>query len=536
MKNNKIKYGRYESGTIIPFVVMLFVALVPMFGLAGDFTYGAMLRSDIEKAVDASVKAGKQGYKTFNRDPGLAVNDAARVFKMNITNQVSVADLQGSTGMDTPTTLTYNMIFTQADALNQIFQGQPITYTTTIDLNAKTITVSGSITQKPFFELGNTPVITITKQKSLVGNPKSIVLVVDDSAENNNRTIMSYIGSARRDDGMTMTTFTDVIFYQSQAPSGAASFTANGFTIDMLMLTEVVINTPNVDIPTTAQYTTTRPMYINDAARGWCTNNALSNAGLFRNALTGFRVSELAALMTITPQDQQLATTYANNLGTDPQVTAYFNQAATHIEPFGSVTFGIMAFINAFGTSTTHRLALVTFAATSDNFDTTQNISVSELQAGGSNKQIARTLPFNTFTTTYNTILNRATIVSAGGTGGMGDRMRITAYPDGTTDVRDGLLTAQNILASETTEKVVVLYVADAPTSSFASIGSTVASLVASGIRVYTVLNTFALTATEITNYTNQIQSNGGQTVLTASDPAALDNAFTSIANELTTY
>ncbi len=533
----KIKNIKRENqGTVIPFVVMLFVALVPMLGLAGDFTYSAMLRSDIERAVDSACKAGKQGYKTFNRDPGLAINDAARVFKMNITNQINVGDFQGSTGMDTPSTLSYNMVFTQSDGLSQIFQGQPITYTSNIDLTSKTITVTGSITQQPILAVGNNPTITITRQRSLVGNPKSIVLVVDDSREDRLKTVRTYIGTARRDDGMTMTTFTDVIFYQSQNTVAGSSFVANGFTIDMLMLTEVVINTPNFDIPTGATYTTGRPIYINDPARGWCTNNAADNTGLFRNILTGFRVSELATIMGLSAQDAQLATTWARNLGTSAQVTTYFNQAAPHIEPFGSVTFGIMAFINVFGTSTTHMLALITFAATADTLDTVQNFTAADLQSGGNNKQIARTLPFNTFTTTYNTILNRATIVSAGGVGTSADRMMITAYPNGTTDVRDGLLTAQSLLAGETTEKVVVLYVANDPTSSFASIGSTVASLVASSIRVYTVLNTAALTAGQTASYISQIESNGGQTVIQVSNPADIDDAFTQIADELITY
>ena len=535
--NNKIK--RNSSGVIIPIVVVFSLALIPMLGLAADFSYSGIVRSSLERAVDSAARAGKQGYLRYGYDPGLAVNEAARVFKMNIANTVVPGTFYSSTGTNTPTTLTYTNTFTTADGISGIFNSSSIALTVTTDLTLKTITVTGSLTQMSFFTNSDTPTITVSrKETGLTGTPKDIVLLVDVSQQNKLQTIMTYIGMGSRiaTGSMNMAdNYDDLIFYQSQADLMSMSFTANGYDIMDQALTDVVINTPDTDIPTSATYTTGKAVYVNDSSRGWVTNNATSNSGLSRQTLAGYRVSELASL-SVSTQDKELATTYNNNRGTSSQVASYFNQASSHIEPFGSVTYGIMAFTNTL-TSSSHSLALVTYESSSTSYSRTINDTDSDLQGSNAGKFLTITIPFYTLTTTFSNIVNNITISATSGTGSsMSDPLIVNSYPPGNTaDIDSGLLAAQSVLSASTNAKVIVLYAGAVPSHTWAALGSTVASLVSSDIKVYSVILTSNLTSSDITDFTTQIEGNGGQTIQFVSDPAALDDAFTTVANDLLT-
>ncbi len=526
------------SGSIIPLFAILLTALIGLIGLSTDLTYSGMVRSSIERACDASVRAGRQSYKKLGKDPGLALNDAARVFRMNIANQIGGANVVASTGYKTPTTLSYSYTYTTADGISNVFRGQSVSFQTDIDLTAQTITVTGMVTPQTFFSTNNQPV-TIYRLQYLIGSPKDIVLVVDLSREDRLKTFKTYVGTADRDDGMTTMTYNDVILYQAMSNKGAP-IVANGYTISGFNIRDVLYNTPGVDIDTAATYTDGFPCYKVDGARGWVTNNFPYDDTRLRTTLSGYRISELMALLgmgTISAADAAIETSYTNNQGTVAQIQAYFNQAAPHIESTASVQYGAMIFADELAGSLKHRFALVTYSTTAKTADWTQNFMAMDMETNNMSRQVTTTFPFYNFTTTFTDVSNKLAIVDNGGTGlTMASPLLLNGFPNSTTDIRDGLNAANSLFnsGSSTFERIVILFASNDPSHSYAVLGTTVANLVANGVTVYSIVLTLSLPPGEKASFQSAIENNGGEPVIFVDDPADVDNAFLTIADDIT--
>lgn len=544
----KIKYKnlirRNIAGTIIPLFALLLPLFIAFMGLASDLTYYGTLRSTLERATDASVRAGRQSYKHLGKDPGLAVNDAIRVFRMNILNTIGGGNYYASTGYKTPTILTYTQTFTQSDGLSTVFRGSSIDFTATIDLGAtaRTITVTSMLTPKPFF-LNIANPITISRLQYLIGSPKDIVLVVDISREDRLKTIKTYVGRADRNVAMGMaSTFDDVILFQTQSraniPPSITPPDANGYNLTNILIRDVINNTPGYDIPTAATYSDGTSIYRNDPPRGFVTNNYPDHSTLYRNTLTGNRISELSMLMGISAEDLTLAQSYSDNQAAGAQLATYFNRAAAHIEPIASLSYGAMVFADEIQGSLRHRFALVTYASNSQIFDWTDNWQATELEysnMGG--RSVVRTLPFSNFSTDFSAVANRLVVQTTGGQGSnMSDPFLINNYPNGTTDIRDALNNANSLFNSGSSafERIVILYASNDPQTGYAPVGTAVASLVANGVTVYSIVSTISLTPSDVTNFQTAIEGNGGEPVIFVTDPVDIDNAFLQVADDLT--
>ena len=172
---------------------------------------------------------------------------------------------------------------------------------------------------------------------------------------------------------------TDIILYQSQYKlrldkknnllpplSPGYQITANNMTIKIVSITDILINSPAVDIPKDAMYDNGQSVYVyNSDRKDYIPNTVNTNRKdvLFRTALSGIMISDLE-LSNASSEDQNLRLTF-NAHRNNPSIYAneYFNRAASYIEPISSATLAINSFIDTvrrYGAAAL-KLGLVTF-------------------------------------------------------------------------------------------------------------------------------------------------------------------------------
>lgn len=546
-RGQMIRCFRNSRGTILPMAVLLLTAIITATAFAVDLSYYGNVRSALEKATEAASVAGAQEYFRSQADAGMAIDEALRVYKMNISTETMIGMMHNPTGMGQPSTLTYSTTFTTADGLSQIFRDQPVMVTITTELARGKVTVISETSAKPYFAqmfTGNTT-IKVTKVSELP--PYDVVFVNDLSGSMRFATVNTYIGSASvRMIGQPLIlgmVYPDVVLYQSQSQSWGfgSEITANGLVTRIIAITDIVINTPGFDIPGNATYTNGRPVYINNPDRGFIVNTDRS-IGLRRTAITGYRVSELMSL-PISPEDQNLVQTYDDNRSqTISDVERYFNRAANFIEPHASAVFGVMSFVDTvriYG-SAALKLGLVTFESSSYLNDRTSDYLSPELRANALPKRQRRVAPYVDLTgpSGFNIIVDKLTIKSSSGNGSVAAPLMTTSYPDGGTNINAGLNNAKTTLDRSdrpSSEKIIILFTDGEPTShSFSALGTKVKELTNAGIKLYSIVLTLAVSQSSIDQFRYQIEQVGrGEPVIFISDPARLRDAFLQIADEL---
>lgn len=533
---------RNIRGIVIPTAALLSVALVSLCGIGVDISYYGILRSSVEKATEASSVAGAQEYFRSMADSGRAVNATLKVFKMNVSNDTMVDNYYSPTGPGNPSTLTYSKTFTTSDGISTLFRGSPVTVTIMTDLNRGKISVESKLTAKPFFAqiLGVTTEIKVSKEAELP--PYDVVFVNDLSGSMRFATFYTYVGIAWvQMQGLPGfgQRVNNVILCQSQ--SGCPGrIDANGLVVRPIGATDVLINSPGVDIPTNATYTTGMAVYINDADRGWIVNSAMSN-GLRRTSLSGFTINQLANL-NLSAEDMQLSQTFLDNRSLNGGTfTTYFNRAAQYIEPHASAAYGVSAFINTvrmYGAAAL-KLALITFQSSSSiGQNEPTNIVASGLRANGISKLVTTIYPFVDLVdpSNFNDINTKLTIMSLNNAP---NNIRTYSYPEGGTNISAGLTNAQTVLNRSdrpNSEKIIVLFTDGEPTAgdTFSRVGTTVKSLTDSGIKVYSIVLTLAITQNTIDAFKQAVEVTGmAEPVIFINDPASLKNAFLQIADEL---
>ncbi len=543
MKNQINKLQRNISGTIVPIAITFIAALIPLTGLSVDLGYFGILRSNMEKATEAAAVAGAQEYFRNQADAGKAVNATTRTFKMNISDDTMVGNYYNATGMGQPATLTYTKTFTEADGNSTFYRGSPITLTVTTNLARGKISVTASTKLKPFFLTFLDKTITVTKEAELP--PMDVVFVIDLSGSMRFATFSTYIGSAYRQVvGMSGlgTLYTDVVLFQSQDQLYGTNsmITANGYVTTIASITDVIVNTPAFDIPSNATYTSGKSVYTNNSDRGFIVNADMA-VGLYRNALTGYRISELAGL-AISNEDKNLLQSYNNNRSLDPNVvTPYFTMLAPYIEPIASASYGVMAFIDTVRTYGTAALkvGLVSFSTSSYRTDTSTTVNTTEYEGNNLSKRIRTTYPYIGLVSppSFDTIIQRITIMSTGGNGTVITPINTYSWPDGGTNINAGLDNAKWTLDQSdrpSAEKFIILFTDGEPSHSFTQLGTKVKSLTDAGIKVYSVVLTLAVSQSTIDQFEYQLESVGkAEPVIFINNPANLKEAFMQIADEL---
>ena len=545
MKKQLKKIQRNISGTILPLAITFIAAIIPLSGLSVDLGYFGILRSSMEKATEAAAVAGAQEYFRNKADAGKAVNATTRAFKMNIADDTMVGNFYNSTGPGQPSTLTFTKTFTQADGINSFYREAPITLTVMTNLDHGRITVTSSLTPKLFFAtfLADTAMISITKEAELP--PVDVAFVIDLSGSMRFATFSTYVGSAYRQQvGMSGmgTLYTDVVLFQSQDQlyGTNSTITANGYVTTIASITDVIVNTASSDIPSNATYTTGKPVYTSDPDRGFITNADMA-VGLYRNALTGYRISELAGL-AIANEDKSLAQSYTNNRSLDPNViTSYFNMLAPYIEPISSASYGVMAFIDTvriYGTAAL-KVGLVSFSTSSYKTDTNATIDTAEYEGNNLSKRIRTTYPYLGLVspTSFDTIIQKITIMSTSGNGTAATPINTYSWPDGSTNINAGLDSAKWTLDQSdrpSSEKIIILFTDGEPTHTFSALGSKVKSLTDAGVKVYSIVLTLAVTQSVIDQFKYQVETVGkAEPVIFINNPAKLKEGFMQIADEL---
>ena len=545
MKSQIKKLQRDISGTILPIAITFIAAVIPLAGLSVDLGYFGILRSSIEKATEAAAVAGAQEYFRNKADAGKAVNSTIRAFKMNIANDTMVGNFYNSTGPGQPSTLTFTKIFTQADGISNFYREAPITLTVTTNLDRGKISVTSSLTPKPFFAtfLADAAMISITKEAELP--PLDVAFVIDLSGSMRFATFSTYIGSAYRQvvgmSGMG-TLYTDVVLYQAQDQlyGTNSTITANGYVTTISSITDVVVNTPGFDIPSNATYTTGKAIYTSDLDRGFITNADMA-VGLYRNSLSGRRVSELPGL-AIANEDKSLAQSYANNRSSDPNViTTYFNMLSPYIEPISSASYGVKTFIDTvriYGTAAL-KVGLVSFSSSSSKTDTSAVINTAEYEGNNLSKRIRTTYPYLGLVSppSFDTIIQKITIMSTGGNGTVATPINTFSFPDGGTNINAGLDNAKWTLDQSDrpgSEKIIILFTDGEPTHTFTALGQKVKSLTDAGVKIYSIVLTLAVTQDIIDQFKYQVETVGkAEPVIFINDPAKLKEGFLQIADEL---
>ncbi len=545
MKKQIKKLQRNFSGTILPLAITFIAAIIPLAGLSVDLGYFGILRSSMEKATEAAAVAGAQEYFRNKADAGKAVNATVRAFKMNIAEDTMVGNFYNSTGPGQPSTLTYTKTFTQADGINTFYREAPITLTVMTSLDRGKISVTSALTPKPFFAtfLADTAMISITKEAELP--PLDVAFVIDLSGSMRFATFSTYIGSAYRQVvgmGGMGTLYTDVVLYQAQDQlyGTNSTITANGYVTTIASITDIIVNTAGFDIPSNATYTTGMTVYTPDPDRGFITNADMAS-GLYRNALSGRRISELAGL-AIANEDKSLAQSYANNRNLDPNViTTYFNMLAPYIEPISSASYGVKTFIDTvriYGTAAL-KVGLVSFSSSSYKTDTSAVINTSEYAGNALSKRIRTTYPYLGLVSpsSFDTIIQKITIMSTGGNGTAVTPINTFSFPDGGTNINAGLDNAKWTLDQSDrpgSERIIILFTDGEPTHSFAELGAKVKSLTDAGIKVYSIVLTLAVTQNIIDQFSYQVQTVGkAEPVIFINNPAQLKEGFMQIADEL---
>ena len=544
MKKIVKRWERNFQGAILPLAIMLVAALIPLAGLSVDIGYYGILRGNLEKATEAASVAGAQEYFRSGADAGMAVNTTVRVFKMNITSDTMVGNYHRSTGMGRPARLSYSKTFTSSDGVNNFYRGADVELEITTDLNRGKVSVTSMVTPNPFFAhfMRNAAMISITKEAELP--PYDVVFVVDLSGSMRFATVNTYIGSAYRQpiSGGRRRLYNDVVLYQSQRQSWNRNsrITANGYRTTIRNITDVIINTPGTDIPSTAAYSNGNMIYVRDADRGFIVNTDRS-IGLRRTDLTGLRISELMN-SPISAEDRRLAQTFSDNRSRNSMtVQNYFNRAAPYIEPIASATYGVMTFIDTvriYGTAALN-VGLVTFSSRSRTSNSSSTSSASELRTNGSSKRIRHTYPYLRLDgpSRFAQIVDRLTIMATRGNGTRSSPLTTYSYPNGGTNINAGLDTAKRTLDRSnrrSSEKIIILFTDGAPSHSFSSLGRKVKSLTDDGITIYSVVLTLAVNQNTIDQFRRQIETVGqAEPVIFINNPARLKDAFIQIADEL---
>ncbi|MBI3307892.1 MAG: VWA domain-containing protein [Candidatus Melainabacteria bacterium] len=539
MKNISLKFARNHIGSIIPITILLVAAIIPLTGLAVDVSYYGILRSNLEKASEAGAVAGAQEYFRSKADAGKAINSTLQVFKMNISQDTKARNYHQPTGPGRQSSYTYSTTFTDKDKINNLYRGSPIKITVVTDANRGKITVTTEINPKPFFPnpfIRNTK-ISLTKTAELP--PYDVVFVVDLSGSMRFSTVETYIGTAsrRRVGERTFMIYNDIIFSQGQNLRYPSRFT-NGYELRSFVVTDVVINTPNVDISSDTTYSNGVRIYNNDAKRGVITNTNMT-ISLSRTELSGHRISELQALM-ISDEDKQLAQTYADNQNSNT-IRNYFNRAAAFVEPHAGAVYGIRTFIDTikiYGAAAL-KVGLVTFSSNSYTNDHTITTNDYSLRSNGLIIRLRDTFPYVNLVSSngFNTIVDSLTIMASGGNGSIASPLAVNSFPAGGTNINAGLDNAKRTLDRSDrakAEKIIILFTDGAPSHSFSSLGSKVKQLTDSGIKVYSVVLTLSINQRTIDNFQNAMENTGkAEPVIFINDPANLESAFTQIADEL---
>jgi len=536
---------RNKQGSILPMAVFLLTTFITASATGVDLSYYANLRSSVERATEAASVAGAQEYFRSGADGGMAVNEALKVYKINISNDTMLGNFHNPTGMGNPSVLSYSTTFTTADNLTWIFRDQPVMVTVVAEQARGKITVTSEVKAKPFFAqiFGANTDIKVKKVSELP--PYDIVLVNDLSGSMRFATLNTYIGSANvQTVGMSGLgpLYNDVILYQSQGEDWGRNsmITANGLVTTIDRITDVVINKPAFDIPTNAQYTNGQAIYVNNPDRGFIVNSNNSN-GLRRTALSGYRISNLQN-QNVSAEDKILVQTYNLNRSLNAtDVTIYFNRAAPYIEPHSSAVYGVMAFVDTvriYGAAAL-KLALVTFESESYLNDRQSNWTSSELRANNISKSQRRTLPYVALVnpSEFNTIVDKLTTKSSGGNGQQNSPLQTNSYPNGGTNINAGLNNAKTTLDRSDrrdSEKIIILFTDGEPSHSFSALGTKVKSLTDAGIKVYSIVLTLAVTQSTIDQFKYQMEEAGkAEPVMFINDPAKLKDAFLQIADEL---
>ena len=539
------KNTRNKKGSVLPMAVFLLTTFITASATGVDLSYYANLRSSIERATEAASVAGAQEYFRSGADGGMAVNEALKVYKINISNDTMLGNFHNPTGMGNPSVLSYSTTFTSADNLTWIFRDQPVMVTVVAEQARGKITVTSEVRAKPFFAqvFGANTDIKVKKVSELP--PYDIVLVNDLSGSMRFATVNTYIGAAYVQtvgmSGLGML-YNDVILYQSQSERWGRNsvITANGLVTTINAVTDVVINTPAFDIPTSAQYTNGQAIYVNNPDRGFIVNSNNSN-GLRRTALSGYRISNLQN-ENVSAEDKILVQTYNFNRSLNAtDVTTYFNRAAPYIEPHASAVYGVMSFVDTvriYGAAAL-KVALVTFESSSYLNDRQSNWTSSELRANLISKSQRRTLPYVALVnpSEFNTIVDKLTTKSSGGNGQQNSPLQTNSYPNGGTNINAGLDNANTTLNRSDrrdSEKIIILFTDGEPSHSFSALGTKVKSLTDAGIKVYSIVLTLAVTQNTIDQFKYQMEEAGkAEPVIFINDPAKLKDAFLQIADEL---
>ena len=536
---------RKNKGSILPMAVLLLTTFITASATGVDLSYYTNLRSSMEKATEAAATAGAQEYFRSGADAGKAVNETLKVFKLNVSTDTMLGNFHNPTGMGQPATLSYTNTFTAQDSLAWIYREQPVKVTVTTEQARGKITVTSEVTAKPYFAqlFGANTSIKVKKVAELP--PYDVVFVNDLSGSMRFATVNTYIGMAYvQTVGMSGlgTLYNDVVLYQSQNENWGrnAVITANGLVTTIDAVTDVVINTPGFDIPNGATYSNSQSIYINNADRGFIVNTN-NSTGLRRTALSGYRISQLQGL-GISQEDKTLAQTYNLNRSTlEADVSTYFNRAAPYLEPHASSVYGVMAFIDTvrvYGAAAL-KLGLVTFESNSYTNDRQSNWTSSELRANAISKSQRRTLPYVALVdpSSFNTIVTKLTLMSAGGNGQQNNLLQTNSYPNGGTNINAGLDNAKTTLDRsdrQYAEKIIILFTDGEPSHSFSALGTKVKSLTDAGIKVYSIVLTLAVTQNTIDQFKYQMETVGkAEPVIFISDPAKLKEAFLQIADEL---
>lgn len=545
MKINIKSFYRNSRGVILPLSALLAVTIVSLCGVGTDISYYGIVRASVEKATEAASVAGAQEYFRSKADAGKAINSTIRVFKMNISKDTSVGNYYPSTGSGRTPSLSYSRTFTVSDSLSGLFRGSPIKVTVVTNQSRGKISVTSEITAKPLFSqiFGLDTKMKITREAELP--PYDVVFVVDESGSMRFATVNTYIGTAWVEQvGMAGTAMllNDVVLYQSQSRrwGRGSMITANGLVTTIVSITDVLINSPNVDIHIFATYDNGRRMYLYDPERDYITNT-LNSQGLRRTALTGLRLDP-ARLFSLPDEARQLYDTFYKNrsiVGGD--FANYFNVAAKQIEPHASTVYGVMSFIDTvkiYGTSAL-KLGLATFSTNSYSSDMTFVTWSDQMKSGA--RIVSRNLvPYVNLVNPsgFNEIVDKLTIMTSGNALGLPNSpIGVNSYPDGGTNINQGLMTAERTLNNSDrpgAERVIILFTDGEPTHSFTALGNEVKRLTDRGIRIYSIVLTLAISQSSVNNFKDAMENRGmAEPVVFIDDPAKLDEAFMQIADEL---
>ena len=542
--NTTIKnfFYRSRNASIIPITVILIGALIPLTGLAVDVSYYGILRSSVEKASEAASVAGAQEYFRSRADAGRAVNTTVRVFKMNISEDTMAGNYYNPTGPGNPTTLSYTKTFTVNDGLSALYRGSSVLVTVMADANRGKISVTSELTPNPFFAKGfaNAAKIAITKTAELP--PYDVVFVVDLSGSMRFNTLKTFVGSGqRRRVGVgAYVSFTDIIFSQGENQASPLKG-SNGYEFKNLILTDIILNSPGVDIPGEATYVNSTKMYTSDPKRGYIVNTKTSGTSTRYN-LSGLRINELAG-SNIANEDKQLAQSYANlrELVDQTKFNNYFNRAAGYIEPCSSAVYGIKSFIDTMRTYGTAalKIALVTFSTNSYSNERINSETNDFILANTAYKRMNNIIPYIALVSSgdFSTIVDKLTIMTSGGNGSANSPLKINSFPNGGTNINAGLDNAKTTLDKSDrpkSEKIIILFTDGEPSHSFESLGTKVKSLTDVGVKIYSVVLTLAISQDTIDKFRNAMEQLGkAEPVIFISDPARLEAAFIQIADEL---